>query len=168
MSKKLIKKVSLFAAVFFLAYSFNYQDKLGETAGKQFLPKGLSSIPADISQVCLEKTCFDVEIADTAYKQEIGLMNRESLGRNRGMLFVFGAEDKHKFWMKNTLIPLDIIWIGGNSKIIFMQKNAQPCKIDPCEIFGPDENAKYILEINGGLAENIELEIGDEIRILGN
>jgi uncharacterized protein len=149
-------------AVFFLVYSFYYQDN---NRG-QSLFKGLFSVPVEMSRVCFEEACFDVEIADTTYKQQRGLMNRESLEKNKGMLFVFEKENIHKFWMKNTLIPLDMIWIDGNRKIIYIQKNAQPCKAEPCEIFGPDENAKYVLEINGGLAENIELEIGDEMRIM--
>jgi uncharacterized protein len=149
-------------AVFFLALIFYYQ----ENNKGQSLPKGLSFVPAETSRVCFEKTCFDVEIADTKYKQQRGLMNRESLEKNKGMLFVFEKEEAHKFWMKNTLIPLDMIWIDGNSKIIYIQKNAQPCKIDSCETFGPDENAKYVLEINGGLAEDIELGIGEEMRIM--
>ncbi len=153
------KKYYFFAAafavaVFFLVYGFCHQND-----------KDLEIVNtlADTPQACFEKTCFAVEIADTAYKQKMGLMNRKSLEKDKGMLFIFAAEDKYKFWMKNTLIPLDIIWIDKNNKIIFIQKNAQPCKTEQCESFGPDENAKYVLEINGGLAENIGLEIGDEL-----
>ncbi len=143
-------------AVFFLVCGFRYQEN-----------KKLEKVdmPKNISQACFEKNCFGVEIANTPYKQEIGLMNRESLEKNKGMLFIFGAEDKYKFWMKNTLIPLDIIWIDQNNKIIFIQKNAQPCKTEQCGIFGPDENAKYVLEINGGLAEEVGIDVGEDIEI---
>jgi len=166
------KKYYFFAVVFitttfFLAYNFYYQEnkKLEEIViieKEQSLSKKISS-----AQVCFEESCFEVEIADTTEKQQAGLMNRENLERNQGMLFIFDIEDKHKFWMKNTLIPLDMIWIDKNNKIIFIQKNAQPCKTEQCESFGPDENAKYVLEINGGLAEEMGIEIGEEIRILG-
>jgi uncharacterized protein len=157
-------------AVFFLISIFSYQDhenKKAEVAAdrEQSLSERLFSVSAEMPRVCFEKTCFDVEIADTIYKQQTGLMNRENLGKDKGMLFVFEKEEAHKFWMKNTLIPLDMIWIDGNSKIIYIQKNAQPCKAEPCETFGPDENAKYVLEINEGLAEEMGIEVGDELEI---
>ncbi|NOQ68173.1 hypothetical protein GQ568_01910 [Patescibacteria group bacterium] len=118
-----------------------------------------------ITKVCIEKNCFNVEIADTAQEREIGLMNRKFLALDSGMLFVFEKEGVYKFWMKNTLIPLDIIWIDKNRKIIFIKENASPCKIDICETFGPNEKAKYILEINGGVAEKMGLGVGDLIKI---
>ncbi|MCK5084325.1 MAG: DUF192 domain-containing protein [Candidatus Pacebacteria bacterium] len=116
-------------------------------------------------KVCIEENCFDVEIADTAQEREVGLMNREYLDQSNGMLFVFEEEGVHNFWMKNTLISLDIIWIDENRKIIYIEKNAKPCKIEQCKLFGPDENAKYVLEINGGLTEKTGVGIGNEIEL---
>lgn len=123
---------------------------------------GFKPIPTQICIGAGEK-CFDIEIADTMQKQEIGLMNREYLAPDVGMLFIFAKEEIHNFWMKNTLIPLDIIWINKNKKIIFIKENVQPCKIEQCELFTPNEKAKYVLEINGGLAEEMRFDIGDEI-----
>ena len=114
-------------------------------------------------KVCIEENCFDVEIADTLKKKEMGLMNRDYLAPEDGMLFIFENEEIHNFWMKNTLIPLDMIWINENKKIIYIEKNADPCKIEQCELFGPNEKAKYVLEINGGLTEGIGVKTGDEI-----
>lgn len=114
-----------------------------------------------ISSVCVKNDCFLVEIADDPSEREIGLMGRDSLDAKSGMLFVFEQEGVYKFWMKNTLIPLDMIWIDGNNKIVFIKENAEPCKTDTCETFGPNEKAKYVLEINGGLAEKMKLKIGD-------
>lgn len=119
----------------------------------------------NISEVCFENKCLDVEIADTAQERETGLMNRKYLDPNSGMLFVFEKEGIYNSWMKNTLIPLDMIWINENNKIIFIKENAEPCKTEKCETFGPNEKAKYMLEINGGLSEKMRLEIGDMIRI---
>jgi uncharacterized membrane protein (UPF0127 family) len=115
--------------------------------------------------VCFENKCFNVEIADSSREREVGLMNREYLDPDSGMLFVFGKTGVYKFWMKNTLIPLDIIWINGNNKIIFIKENAEPCKVEQCETFSSNEKAKYVLEINGGVTEEIELKVGDVIEI---
>jgi len=112
----------------------------------------------NISKVCFNKKCFNVEIANTPKEHAIGLMNRKYLDSDSGMLFIFNAEDKYFFWMKNTLIPLDIIWLDKNKKIVFIKQNAKPCEADPCKTFGPNKNAKYVLEINNGLAEKIGIE----------
>ena len=117
----------------------------------------------NISEICFENKCFNVEIADTSEKRRTGLMNRESLAIDSGMLFTFEKEGIYNSWMKNTLIPLDIIWFNKDNEIIFIKENAQPCKTEQCETFGPEKKAKYILEINGGLAEKTGVEIGDEI-----
>ena len=117
----------------------------------------------NISQVCFKNKCFNVEIANTLEEKRIGLMNRKYLDPNNGMLFVFDQASVYNLWMKNTLIPLDMIWIDENNKISFIKENAQPCKTDICEIFGPNEKAKYILEINGGVAEKVGLKIGDKV-----
>ena len=116
---------------------------------------------SDISKVCFSEKCFNVEIADTPKEHTVGLMNREYLNPDNGMLFIFDVENRYCFWMKNTLIPLDIIWLDKNQNVIFIKHNAKPCETDPCETFSPNKNAKYVLEINSGLAKEIELEEGD-------
>ena len=113
--------------------------------------------------VCIENNCFSVEIADTVQKREIGLMNRKNMPTDNGMFFIFKKEGVYNFWMKNTLIPLDIIWIDANLKIIYIEKKAQPCTIEQCETFGLKQKAKYVLEINGGLADKLGIKIGEEI-----
>jgi len=117
-----------------------------------------------ISEICFENKCFNVEIADTPEKRRAGLMNRESLAIDSGMLFTFEKEGIYNSWMKNTLIPLDIIWLNKDNEIIFIKENAQPCRTEQCETFGPEKKAKYMLEINGGLAEKIGVKTGDEIK----
>ena len=132
-----------------------------------FPQNGVNNVGTDLkpisTTVCIESNCFDVEIADTPQKREIGLMNRKNMLADDGMFFIFEKEGIHNFWMKNTLIPLDIIWIDMNDKIIFIQKNAQPCKVEQCESFGPNQKAKYVLEINSGLAEEMGIEAGNKI-----
>ena len=81
------------------------------------------------------------------------------------MLFVFEKEDVYQFWMKDTLIPLDMIWIDEGGKIVFIKENAEPCESEPCESFVPDGKAKYVLEINGGMTKLRGIDIGDSAEI---
>jgi len=117
------------------------------------------------NKVCFEDTCFKVELALTPIEQEKGLMFRSNLDLGKGMLFVFREEGIYSFWMKNTLIPLDIIWINDKGEIIFISGNTAPCRENFCPTIGPDKKAKYVLEINGGLAQKLGMKIGDSIKI---
>ena len=107
-----------------------------------------------------------VEIADDDLERQQGLMFRSFLEENGGMLFIFDDEKKHDFWMKNTLIPLDMIFINENKKIVDI-KYAQPCEKDPCELYEPLESAKYVLEVNGNFTIENSIKIGDKF-ILNN
>ncbi|MCK5332585.1 DUF192 domain-containing protein [Candidatus Parcubacteria bacterium] len=151
--KKQIYILLLAIFISFVFYSFS-QDNVND------VEMGLKSIS---SRVCIENNCFLVEIANTYQKREKGLINRENMLSDSGMLFIFTRKGNHNFWMKNTLIPLDIIWIDENMKIIYIEKNAQPCNVEPCETFGPNQKAKYVLEINGGLVGEMEIEVGDVV-----
>lgn len=119
----------------------------------------------EIYQVCFERNCFSVELAKTAQQQEQGLMFRESLESNQGMLFIFESLGNYPFWMKNTLIPLDIIWINSNQEIVFISRNTSICKEEPCQSINPNKEAKYVLEINAGISEEINLNIGDKLEL---
>jgi hypothetical protein len=119
--------------------------------------------PKTKNQVCIKEKCFSVEIAETPYKRTIGLMFRKELDKDSGMLFVFDKEGIYSFWMKNTFIPLDIIWIDKDGKAVFISENTQPCKMFDCSSIKPSENAKYVLEINAGLVKEIGLNIGDRV-----
>nr|WP_325451062.1 DUF192 domain-containing protein [Gelidibacter sp.] len=103
---------------------------------------------------------LDIEIADDEYKTQTGLMYRDEMGELQGMLFVFPDEDLRSFYMKNTHIPLDIIYIDANKKIVSFQKNAQPNNESSLPSNVP---AKYVLEINAGLADQWQLAVGDKI-----
>ena len=99
--------------------------------------RGGQEIEDGITEVCFKENCFQVEIADTDEKRERGLMFREELCSDCGMLFVYDEEVKSKFWMKNTLIPLDIIWLDSDLKVVHVA-NAVPCVTEECELYGPD------------------------------
>ena len=116
-------------------------------------------------KVCFGEQCYGVELAKTSQEIERGLMYRASLDKDKGMLFDFGGAGIHKFWMKNTLISLDIIWIGADKKIIFISNNISPCIKDPCPLYGPDFSARYVIEVNGGEMKRLGAKIGDTVKI---
>jgi hypothetical protein len=121
------------------------------------------------SKVCFTlptgENCFFVELAKTNAERKKGLMNVKQLNENKGMFFIFEREGIYHFWMKNTLIPLDIIWIDSDNKIVFIKESAQPCKSLVCPNINPEAKAKYVLEINGGQAKAIGLKIGDNVSV---
>ena len=103
---------------------------------------------------------LDIEIADTDYETQTGLMYRDSMLKNQGMLFVFDDVTKRYFYMKNTKIPLDIIYIDANKTIVSFQKNAKPFDESSLPSKVP---AKYVLEINAGLVDALGISVGDTI-----
>jgi uncharacterized protein len=110
---------------------------------------------------------YRVEVARTDEEMAQGLMFRESLAERTGMLFLFPYDDDaHKFWMKNTLIPLDIIWLDRDGKVLFVSANTPPCKADPCPNYGPDFAIATVLEIAGGMAEKEKVAVGSTIRLM--
>ncbi len=104
---------------------------------------------------------FRVEVADTVESRATGLMNRPQLGRFDGMIFVYDKPQPVNFWMRNTLIPLDMVFINANGIVERVHENAVP--LDETPIFG-GSNIKYVLEINGGMAKALQIEPGAEVR----
>ncbi|GGD02940.1 DUF192 domain-containing protein [Hyunsoonleella pacifica] len=106
------------------------------------------------------KVELDIEIADTDFDIQTGLMYRNSMKNTQAMLFVFKDERERFFYMKNTRIPLDIIYINANKAIISFQKNAKPFDESSLPSEAP---AKYVLEINAGLVDEWGLKVKDSI-----
>lgn len=101
-----------------------------------------------------------IEISDDDYEVQTGLMYRESMEDNQAMLFIFPEPSMHSFYMKNTLIPLDIVFIDENHQIVNIQKNAKP--LDETSL--PSEKPiQFVLEINAGLSEKWQLKPGDKV-----
>ena len=92
-----------------------------------------------------------------------GMMFRTSLAPDRGMLFVHKTAGQNTYWMYQTLIPLDIVWLDKDRRIVEIVPNAQPCKTEAskCLHYGGHEVAKYVLEISGGMAQKYNLKLGD-------
>jgi uncharacterized protein len=108
---------------------------------------------------------YAVEIARTPEEQAQGLMYRESLPARAGMIFLFTDGGAHHFWMKNTMIPLDIIWIDRDGRVLFVSANTPPCKSDPCPTYGPDVPAPTVLEIAGGMAAKEAVALGASLKL---
>jgi uncharacterized protein len=106
----------------------------------------------------------DIEIADTPAKRERGLMHRTFLKESAGMLFVFDKPGLYSFWMKNTLIPLDIIWINEDKKIVHIAYNFQPCFVSKCPTVKSSTEALYVLEVNGGWVKRNNVKVGDLVQ----
>jgi uncharacterized protein len=104
-----------------------------------------------------------MEIARTATEQTRGLMFRTFLPEDHGMLFIFKHPGNNRFWMKNTLIPLDIIWMDEKKKIIHIEYQVPPCKMDPCPVYGPTTESLYVLEVNAGVAQRRDLQVGTRL-----
>lgn len=115
--------------------------------------------------ICFDHSCIEVELAVTHEERRVGLMNRTSLPEDSGMLFIFDEEHIQKFWMKNVVIPLDIIWLDGRGVIIHIDKNVMPCG-EYCKSFGLELSTKFVLELNGGYADRHNVNIGDSVRMI--
>lgn len=105
----------------------------------------------------------DVEVADDNQERAKGLMGRESL--DGGMLFVFEEEAQRTFWMKDTLIPLDMIFVGADFVVDEVKSNVPPCKIEDCPTYPSQMPAKYVIEVNGGFAFENKIVKGTTIDI---
>jgi len=106
---------------------------------------------------------LNVEVADTDEEHEKGLMNRTELDENSGMLFVFTNENVRTFWMKDTLISLDMIFISSDGTIVNIAKNTQPNQIE--ERYSSEDPVKYVLEVNGGWSDKNGVKKGDSVII---
>ncbi len=104
-----------------------------------------------------------VELARTDAERERGLMFRDHLDRDQGMLFVFDEDSEHTFWMKNTLIPLDMIFIDGLGRIVGIVSRAEPLTLAPRSA----PPSRYVLEVVGGWAEEHGVKVGDTVRFRG-
>jgi uncharacterized membrane protein (UPF0127 family) len=111
---------------------------------------------------------FSTEFATDDASREHGLMMRTELAADHSMLFVFPDTQPRWFWMKNTLIPLDILYFDADRKLVSMQLDVPPCKADPCPSYPSDAPARYVLELPAGTARRIGAQAGDELTVEGN
>jgi hypothetical protein len=105
-------------------------------------------------------TVIEIEVADDDAEREQGLMYRDTMAENAGMLFLMSAEEPQAFWMKNTILPLDIIYAGSDRRIVSIHKNCTPYSLDQIPSEKP---AMYVVEVNAGYTEKHGVKVGDMI-----
>ena len=132
-----------------------------------FVPVFLGNVcsGSEKNKVCLKDKCLYVELAQTDSEKSRGLMFREHLDSNKGMLFIYNEETDLSFWMKNVLIPLDIVWINSEQEVVLISENVQPCHREPCSIISPDAKVRYVLEMNSFKSREMGLRAGDKLEI---
>ncbi len=104
---------------------------------------------------------ISIEFAATEEKRSQGLMYRQSLGENEGMLFIFDKEEPQSFWMRNTYITLDLIYVNANKEIVNIAKMATPQS--EAQILS-EKPAQYVLEVNGGFCDRYQIKAGDKVQ----
>lgn len=122
--------------------------------------------PSADSQVLLAGHRFHVEIVANEAARERGLMHRTHLAADHGMLFIYPDAQIRLFWMKNTLIPLDILFFDAHKRFINVSADTPPCKADPCPTYASTAPARYVLELKAGTAKHLSLHAGDIFKIL--
>jgi len=110
---------------------------------------------------------IEIEVALNTEEKKQGLMHREHLDKDAGMLFIFDDYEARSFWMKNTLIPLDVLHIDEN-KVVVDIITMPPCPLEnkTCTSYRSEEASKYALEINAGMADELNIKIGDQLSII--
>ena len=115
--------------------------------------------------VVLGGKTFSVEIADTQQEHALGLMYRDSMPADHGMIFLFPNEAPRSFWMKNTRIPLDIMYFDKDLKLVSISADTPPCRVSNCPSYSSKAPAQYVLELNAGLAASLGVKVGDQLTL---
>jgi len=105
-----------------------------------------------------------LELALSDRERALGLMFRDTLPPDQGMLFIFDKDGVYPFWMKNTIIPLDMIWLDSNGGVVFVRSGVPPCHSDPCPSYSPTMAARAVLEVNAGVAAKHHIAAGKSLR----
>jgi uncharacterized membrane protein (UPF0127 family) len=116
-------------------------------------------------EVVLKSERFSVELATTPKQQALGLMFRDSMAEDHGMLFIFPGSATRKFWMKNMRIALDIFYFDEHLKLVSVAENTPPCHVAQCPSYPSAGPAKYVLELNAGKAAELSVKPGDELQL---
>jgi hypothetical protein len=129
----------------------------------------VSASPAATQPVCIapDGTRIRLELAISDEERALGLMFRDSLPAEAGMLFVFAQDDRWPFWMKNTFVALDLVWLDGAGAVVDVRANVQPCRTDPCPSYAPVAKGRAVLEVNTGFAKAHGIAAGATVHCEG-
>jgi hypothetical protein len=144
-----MKKMTLFSGALLLVFCAGQADKARFL--KVYFPDGFS---------------MTAELAVTDEQRAQGLMFRERIEENQGMLFIFEEEDVHSFWMKNMSFPIDILWLDARKMIVHLEQRVPPCSKDPCPSYVPAAPAAFVLELQSGCAEKHKLKLYDRLNFV--
>ena len=153
---KVVSIVIILAVIIFLAIS-NLLKKNETDTEYMFRKDGTLTFLNDSSQV---KAKIDIQIADNDFDRELGLMFRKSMQENQGMLFIFPQDTIQTLWMRNTFIPLDMVFINSQKEIVSISKNTKTLSDQTYSSSGP---AQYVLEVNAGFCDRFNIKDGDKI-----
>ena len=106
------------------------------------------------------KAKIDIQIANTDFDRQLGLMFRKSMSENQGMLFIFPQASVQSFWMRNTYISLDMIFVNADMKIITIHKNT---KILSDQSYQSTGRAEYVIEVDAGFSDKFNIKVGDRV-----
>lgn len=149
------RRALLTALAFFVATAMADGAAAGEP--QTGLPRATVTVVGDDGQAQV----FDAEVADTPTSRNYGMMFRQSIADDEAMLFVYERPQEASFWMRNTLIPLDIVFISPDGRVIHIHENARPLDETPIPSRGV---VRFVLEIRGGLSRALGIERGDVVR----
>jgi uncharacterized membrane protein (UPF0127 family) len=129
------------------------------------LPKKAQMLPIE-AQTTLKGKTIQLEVARTVEQQATGLMFRTELAEDRGMIFLFNPPTPINFWMKNTLIPLDMVFTYSG-KVVYLQRNAPPCRTLDCPTYGagPKQLIDQVIELQAGTIDRLNLNVADPITV---
>ncbi len=113
----------------------------------------------------INSAVFEVELAVTPDERKTGLMQRNNLAANQGMLFIYPEPRIISFWMKQTLIPLDILYFDSNGQLLEVYESVFPCSIPPCKRYTNRNPAQFVLEVKAGTIQQLNIMIGDSFEI---
>lgn len=162
--KKFVVQSILLVLVIGASLIFFSPTKTNQNIELPLLPK-----PTKFANLQINDKLIKVEVADTASKRSKGLGGKQSLGENEGMLFVFDKTDKHPFWMKGLIFPLDFIWIK-NDKVVDLLPNIPPPEKGQADsslpIYSSKEEVDKVLEVNAGTILKLNIKVGDSVKLI--
>lgn len=163
-NKKLFQKIVIgilaLAVISFFVIN-NFLDKKSEVEYYKFTKEGELIFSDSLGTL---KTKINLEIADTEYERQLGLMNRKEMKEDEGMLFIFPDVDYRSFWMLNTFISLDMIFVNENRQIVTIHKNTATLSQKSYASTAP---AKYVVEVLAGFTDRHNIQVGDKIDWMG-